>query len=89
MPWFNATSLEDIFSAVEQGHRPKLSKAPAREDEDRSKARQKLCALMSRCWQQSPNRRPSFASITEELSYIYRLHFYIYDTPTLYWMWLQ
>ena len=76
MPWFNATSLEDIFSAVEQGHRPKLSKAPAREDEDRSKARQKLCALMSRCWQQSPNRRPSFASITEELSYIYRLHFF-------------
>lgn len=76
LPWFGARSVEDIFSAVEEGHRPTLSKAHAHEDQDHSKARQKLCALMSRCWQQSPNRRPSFASITEELSYIYRLHFF-------------
>merc|ERR1711968_242093 len=73
IPWANAANLEDIFSAVEVGERPKLTlKPPVGPEQSSSYAA--LCDLMAQCWQHEALRRPSFTEVTERLQYAFKNH---------------
>merc|ERR1711968_156314 len=73
IPWANAANLEDIFSAVEVGERPKLTlKPPVGPEQSSSYAA--LCDLMAQCWQHEALQRPSFTEVTERLQYAFKNH---------------
>merc|ERR1711968_131543 len=73
IPWANATCLEDIFSAVEVGERPKLTlKAPV--DPQSKNLHAALCDLMDECWQHEALQRPAFIDVTERLQYAFKNH---------------
>ncbi|XP_072049322.1 uncharacterized protein [Amphiura filiformis] len=67
-PWNARTGSSDISTLVQSGSRPDVSQLPV-------KAPSEIIALIKKCWDGSPSKRPSFKDIHEKVNDIYQMKY--------------